>query len=34
MAAKPYEKHIIDQQECIRCGTCKSVCPADAVDVK
>ncbi|MHC5157670.1 MAG: 4Fe-4S binding protein [Planctomycetota bacterium] len=30
---KPYEKHIIDQQKCIRCGTCKDICPANAVEV-
>jgi ferredoxin len=30
----PHEKQIIDQQKCIRCGTCKSICPVNAVEVK
>ena len=29
----PYEKHSIDAARCIRCGTCRNVCPFGAVDV-
>jgi len=28
---RPYEKHEIDNEACIRCGTCKGVCPEEAV---
>ena len=31
---RPYEKHEIDQEKCVRCGTCKNVCQADAVKVE
>jgi formate hydrogenlyase subunit 6/NADH:ubiquinone oxidoreductase subunit I len=31
---KPYEIHEIDTEKCVRCGTCKNVCPADAVSVE
>ena len=31
---RPYEKHEIDQEKCVRCGTCKNVCQADAVEVE
>jgi NADH:ubiquinone oxidoreductase subunit F (NADH-binding)/NADH:ubiquinone oxidoreductase subunit E/NAD-dependent dihydropyrimidine dehydrogenase PreA subunit len=31
---KPYQKHEIGQSICIRCGTCKSVCPEKAIDVE
>ncbi|UCF17959.1 MAG: 4Fe-4S binding protein, partial [Phycisphaerales bacterium] len=31
---KPYEKHEIDDEKCIRCGTCRNVCPSDAVKVE
>jgi len=30
---KPYERHEIDQGLCVRCGTCRSVCPSGAVEV-
>ena len=30
----PYQKHEIDSEKCIRCGGCKSICPADAVKVE
>jgi len=26
--------HKIDQAKCIKCGTCREVCPVDAVQVK
>jgi NADH:ubiquinone oxidoreductase subunit F (NADH-binding)/NADH:ubiquinone oxidoreductase subunit E/Pyruvate/2-oxoacid:ferredoxin oxidoreductase delta subunit len=31
---KPYQKHSIQTSICIRCGTCKGVCPTHAVDVE
>jgi NADH:ubiquinone oxidoreductase subunit F (NADH-binding)/NADH:ubiquinone oxidoreductase subunit E/NAD-dependent dihydropyrimidine dehydrogenase PreA subunit len=31
---KPYEKHEIDIEKCVRCGTCKNVCPEDVVKVE
>jgi NADH-quinone oxidoreductase subunit F len=31
---KPYEKHEIDVEKCVRCGTCKSVCPEDSIKVE
>jgi NADH-quinone oxidoreductase subunit F len=31
---RPYQQHEIDQEKCTKCGTCKSVCAADAVTVK
>jgi ferredoxin len=31
---KPYQKHEIDTDKCIRCGTCKSVCQTDAIKVE
>ncbi len=31
---KPYEKHEIDYEKCIRCGSCKNVCPEKAVVVE
>jgi NADH-quinone oxidoreductase subunit F len=34
IAMKPYEKHEIDDEKCTRCGTCKVVCPSDAVRVE
>ncbi len=34
IAMRPYEKHAIDATVCIRCGTCKSVCPSKAVKVQ
>jgi len=30
---RPHEQHEIDPEKCIRCGTCKQVCPVDAVKV-
>ena len=30
----PYEKHGIDAARCIRCGTCRNVCPFGAVEVR
>ncbi|MCL5279753.1 MAG: NAD(P)H-dependent oxidoreductase subunit E, partial [Planctomycetes bacterium] len=34
IAMKPYEKHEIDLEKCTRCGTCKTVCPSNAVRVE
>jgi len=34
IAMLPYQKHEIDPQVCIRCGTCRNICPADAVKVE
>jgi ferredoxin len=34
IAMKPYEKHEIDQAKCIKCGTCRNVCPQKAVRVE
>ncbi len=34
IAMMPYQKHEIDAEKCIRCGTCKSVCLSDAVKVQ
>ena len=31
---RPYERHIVDQRLCIRCGTCLTVCPEKAVELK
>jgi NADH-quinone oxidoreductase subunit F len=31
---RPYEKHVVDDEKCIRCGSCKSVCPENAVVVE
>jgi NADH:ubiquinone oxidoreductase subunit F (NADH-binding) len=31
--ARPYEKHEIDAEKCIRCGTCKSVCLSNAIAI-
>lgn len=31
--ATPYKKHEIYQANCIKCGTCRLVCPNDAVDI-
>jgi len=31
---KPYEKHEIDNVKCIRCGSCKGVCPENAVIIE
>jgi ferredoxin len=30
----PYEKHEVDDEKCIRCGSCKSVCPENAVVIE
>ena len=34
IAFTPYEKHEIDKEKCIRCGSCRSVCPENAVIVE
>jgi NADH-quinone oxidoreductase subunit F len=34
IAMKPYEKHEIDLEKCTRCGTCKVVCPSQAIRVE
>ncbi|MEN6548894.1 MAG: NADH-ubiquinone oxidoreductase-F iron-sulfur binding region domain-containing protein, partial [Armatimonadia bacterium] len=34
IALKPYERHIIDQRKCLRCGTCREICRHDAVMVE
>ncbi len=34
IAMRAYEKHDIDNDTCIRCGTCKNVCPANAIEIK
>ncbi|MEN6641160.1 MAG: NAD(P)H-dependent oxidoreductase subunit E [Armatimonadia bacterium] len=34
IALKPYERHIIDQRKCLRCGTCREICRHDAVVVE
>jgi NADH:ubiquinone oxidoreductase subunit F (NADH-binding)/NADH:ubiquinone oxidoreductase subunit E/NAD-dependent dihydropyrimidine dehydrogenase PreA subunit len=31
---KPYQKHEIQQSACVRCGTCKNICPEKAIDVE
>lgn len=31
---RAYEQHEIDNDTCIRCGTCKNVCPAHAIEVR
>jgi len=31
IALRPYEKHEIDDEKCIRCGTCKSACLENAI---
>jgi NADH:ubiquinone oxidoreductase subunit F (NADH-binding)/NADH:ubiquinone oxidoreductase subunit E/Pyruvate/2-oxoacid:ferredoxin oxidoreductase delta subunit len=31
---RPYEKHDVDNEKCIRCGSCKSVCPENAVVIE
>ena len=28
---RPYEKHDVDDEKCIRCGSCKGVCPENAI---
>ena len=33
IVARPYERHLIDATVCRRCGVCRSVCPARAVEV-
>ncbi|MEN6305546.1 MAG: NAD(P)H-dependent oxidoreductase subunit E [Armatimonadia bacterium] len=34
IALNPYERHIIDQRKCLRCGTCREICRHDAVVVE
>jgi ferredoxin len=31
---RPYQRHEIDDEKCTRCGTCKEVCPNDAVGIE
>jgi NADH-quinone oxidoreductase subunit F len=31
---RPYKKHDVDDEKCIRCGSCKSVCPENAVVIR
>jgi len=31
--AVPYQRHIIDQNKCTKCGTCKQVCQTDSVKI-
>jgi len=31
---RPYEKHEIDTQLCVKCNICKDVCPVDAVEIR
>jgi len=31
---RAYEKHEIDNDTCIRCGTCRNVCPSNAIEVR
>jgi NADH:ubiquinone oxidoreductase subunit F (NADH-binding)/NADH:ubiquinone oxidoreductase subunit E/NAD-dependent dihydropyrimidine dehydrogenase PreA subunit len=33
IAARPYERHVIDDTLCTRCGTCRQTCPSEAVEV-
>ncbi|MBN2029501.1 NAD(P)H-dependent oxidoreductase subunit E [bacterium] len=30
----PYEKHVIDNEKCTRCDTCRKICEFDAVDIE
>jgi NADH:ubiquinone oxidoreductase subunit F (NADH-binding)/(2Fe-2S) ferredoxin/Pyruvate/2-oxoacid:ferredoxin oxidoreductase delta subunit len=34
ISGKKKERHVIDQSRCVKCGSCKSVCKFEAVDVK
>jgi NADH-quinone oxidoreductase subunit F len=34
IAAAPYQRHIIDQRLCLKCGTCRDVCPTESVDLR
>ena len=33
ITGKKKKLHVLDQEKCIKCGVCKSVCKVDAVDV-
>ncbi len=33
ITARPYERHTIDEALCRRCGVCRTMCPAGAVEV-
>ncbi len=33
IAARPYEKHVVDDEACTRCGMCLAACQDDAVEV-
>jgi ferredoxin len=34
ISGDPYQKHAIDPAKCVRCGTCRDVCPTDSVRVR
>jgi len=34
IAFTPYERHVIDQSKCVKCGVCRNLCPQGAVGVK
>jgi NADH:ubiquinone oxidoreductase subunit F (NADH-binding)/NADH:ubiquinone oxidoreductase subunit E len=31
---RPYEKHAIDTQICVKCNICKDICPVDAIEIR
>jgi NADH-quinone oxidoreductase subunit F len=31
---RPYQKHEIDTQLCVKCNICKDICPVDAVEIR
>ena len=33
IAIDPYQRHMIDQTKCVKCGTCLNVCPTESVNV-
>ena len=34
IALRPYEKHEVDDEKCVRCGTCRGVCSDDAIVIE
>jgi NADH-quinone oxidoreductase subunit F len=34
IAITPYQRHMIDQTKCVKCGTCMQVCPTESVNVR
>jgi NADH-quinone oxidoreductase subunit F len=34
IAVAPYQRHMIDQTKCVKCGTCMQVCPTESVKVQ